>query len=673
VAVTGFEIRSRTPFADGAAFGAAGPYDRVEGLVSFAVDPSHPANRPIVDLDRAERGPDGLVHFTSDFCILQPHDPARSSGSLLYMVANRGRMGAVPLSGGAYPTQVTDRIEPGDGWLLKRGWTVAWCGWQWDVIRRPGVVGLQAPQALEDGRPIQGQVMVEFQPNEAHPDQLLAHFPLHPPPGDVNVEHQPYPAADVNDPDAIMTVREWGDGPRTVIPRQQWRFARDQAGQPVQDDTRVWIEGGFRAGLIYNVVYRTRICPVVGTGLLAMRDVVSFLRYGSAADGNPCAGQVDATFAYGASQSGRFLRTYLYHGLNQDEAGRQSLDGIHAHVGSARLGEFNQRYGQPSIHHTIGFGHRGPFAGAEQVDPVNGRDDGVLTRQRSVGCLPKVIYTNSSSEYWYSHCSLIHTDPLGDHDVEPAAEERIYLLAGTRHNAGTVPMGDQALFGGRTANGQNVVNSTALMRGKLINLERWVRAGEEPPPSAFPRLADGTAVSPSEVMAAFSNVPGAALANVERLPHLGRVDLGPDADRGIGRFPPALGERYASYVSALDADLNETAGVRMPDLTVPVGSHTGWNPRHPSTGGEGQILDTAGSTIPFPRDAAERARTGDPRPSIAERYASRDEYLARVRTEVDRLIAERHLLAEDAEAVVQLAADRYDAFTRTGAIDAVNS
>ena len=219
MAVTRLGVRARTPFDDGKPFGEAGPYDRVEGIVSFAVDPHDPVNQPIVDLDRAERGPDGLVHFESDFCLLVPRDPTRSSGRLLFHVANRGRMGAVPLSGAAYPAQVTPRIEPGDGWLLRRGWIVVWCGWQWDVIRRPGVVGLQAPQALgEDGRPIQGQVMVEFQPNAARPDQLLAHWPLHPAPGNVDVEHRPYPAADVNDPDAILTVREWAPAPARRSP-----------------------------------------------------------------------------------------------------------------------------------------------------------------------------------------------------------------------------------------------------------------------------------------------------------------------------------------------------------------------------------------------------------------------------------------------------------------------
>jgi hypothetical protein len=274
------------------------------------------------------------------------------------------------------------------------------------------------------------------------------------------------------------------------------------------------------------------------------------------------------------------------------------------------------------------------------------------------------MLTNSASEYWYSQCSLIHTDVLGDHDLEPQPEERIYLLAGTRHNAGALPLQTATLFDGRTANPLNAVNHNPLMRAKLINLERWVAADEEPPPNAFPRLSEDTAVPPSEVVAAFSNVPGVAVPNVEHLQTLGRVDLGPEAAQGIGRFPPVIGERYPSYVSALDADLNEVAGVRMPDLTVPVGSHTGWNPRHPSTGGAGQIIDTGGSTIPFAPDAATRERTRDPRPSIAERYPTREAYLARVREAADRLVEARHLLPEDVEVVMQDSADRYDAFIR---------
>lgn len=662
MAVTEIEIHSRGPFQGGAEFGPGGPYERIDGAVHFAADPRHSANRVIVDLDKAERGADGRVRFLADFCLLQPSDPARGNARLLLQVANRGRVGAVPFSGAAYPTQVDERIEAGDGFLPRRGWTILWCGWQWDVIRRPGIVGLEAPQALESGRPIQGMVRVEFQPNEPHPDQLLAHWPLHPPPGNSELAHRPYPAADVDDPTAVLTVREWGDGLRTTVPRERWRFARDVDGQPEPDDGHVWIEGGFQPGRIYEVVYRTRICPVVGTGLLAVRDAVSFVRHADAAAGNPCAGRIAHAFAHGGSQSGRFLREFLYQGLNLDEAGRRVFDGVHPHVASARLGEFNQRYGQPSIHQTIGFGHRMPFSSDEQTDPLTGQRDGLLTRQRALGGLPRVITTNTSSEYWYSQCSLIHADLAGERDLEPPPEERIYLLAGTRHNAGALPLQRETLFGGRTANALNVVNHNPLIRAMFIALERWVIADEEPPPSLFPRLADGTAVPRGDVVRSFATIPGVAVPAIERLPTLGRVDLGPEADRGIGRFPPTQGEPYPSSVSAVDADLNEVVGIRLPDLSVPVGSHTGWNPRDPSTGGEGQIIDTGGSTIPFPRDADERERTGDPRRAIAERYRDRDDYLARVRQAAERLAEQRYLLAEDVEPVVRHAAERYDAF-----------
>ncbi len=662
MAVTRLDIRSRAPYEDGVPFGETGPYERIAGVVHFAVDPAHPANGAIVDLDKAERGADGRVHFAADFCLLRPRDGSRGSGRFLFHVANRGRLGTLPFGGAPAPAVISERIDPGDGFLLRRGWTVLWCGWQWDVIRRPGYVGLEAPQALADGRPIGGPMLVQFQPNEPHPDQILAHWPLHPAPGNPDFRHRPYPAADVADPEATMTVREWADGPRTTIPRDRWRFARDEGGRPVADDTRVWLAGGFQPGRIYEVVYRTRICPVVGTGLLAMRDAVSFFRHGDAASGNPCAGRIAHTFGFGVSQSGRFLRKFLYHGLNLDEAGRPAFDGLLPHVAGARRGEFNHRYAQPSAQHARGFGQLPPFADDDQTDPLTGRTDGLLRRQRAAGGVPRIVTTNSSSEYWRSDCSLIHTDPRGERDIEPPAGSRVYLFAGTQHGPGAPPLSKETPYGARTANTMNTVNYTPLLRAALVNLERWVTAGEEPPPSAFPRLADGTAVPRGAVLDAFRDIPGVALLAVERLPTLRRIDLGPDAAGGVGRFPPVAGEPYPSYVAAVDADRNEVAGIRLPDLTVPLASHTGWNPRDPATGGEGQIVDMQGATLPFPATGEAGERTGDPRAAIAARYRDRDDYLARVRAEAERLVAGRYLLAEDVDLVVRDAGERYDAF-----------
>ena len=264
MAVERFEITSRGPFAF--------DYERIDGKLHFAVDPLHPANERIVDLDRAPRDRQGLVHFWADFVLLQPSDPSNANRRLLYYVVNRGQRVGVPFNRHAprLPTlPPTDEIDVGDGFLMKKGWTVAMCGWQWDVERQPGLMGLEPPQALgEDGQPIQGRIVVAFQPNEAHAYQRLAHWPLHPQPGRQAFLHQPYAAADVNEPTAELTVAESRSGPTTVIPRNRWRFARCEGRQPHPDDAHVWLEGGFQPGKWYQVTYTTRICPVVGTGLL---------------------------------------------------------------------------------------------------------------------------------------------------------------------------------------------------------------------------------------------------------------------------------------------------------------------------------------------------------------------------------------------------------------------
>jgi len=478
VAVTRLEIRNRTPYAGGQEFGGAGAYERIDGVVHFAADPAATANEAIVDLDRAPRNAAGLVEFEADFCILQPVDADRGSGSLLLDVLNRGGKPAVRfLNRAVLPATPSPEILPGDGFLMSRGWTIAWCGWQWDVVRSPVLLGLDAPQALDGaGNPIQGQVMVQFQPNAPLRDRLLA-----------DRIHQPYPAADMDQPDAELAVREWPLGERQVIPRQRWRFARDVDGRPESDGTRVWLDGGFEAGKVYEVIYHTGICPVVGTGLLATRDFVSYLRYGEASTGNPSAGRITRTFGFGVSQSGRFLRHFLYTGLNLDEAGRQVFDGLHVHIGGGRRGQFNQRFGQPSDASTHGLGHRFPFAADDQLDPFTGRQDGLLRRQRAKGGVPKIIATNTSAEYWRGDACLLHTHINGLADVEPGDEMRAYLFAGTQHGGGALPLNStNPLDGSRGVHSFNVVDYSPLTRAALINLERWVTANQAPPPSAHP-------------------------------------------------------------------------------------------------------------------------------------------------------------------------------------------
>jgi len=530
---------------------------------------------------------------------------------------------------------------------------MAWCGWQWDVIRSPALMGLEAPQALgEDGKPIVGWTSVEFQLNLPVPDKLLA-----------DRVHHPYTAASLDQPDATLTVRDWQGGERTTIARERWRFAHDEGGQPVPDDSHVWLEGGFEAGKVYEVVYQTNTCPVVGTGLLAVRDFTSFVRHATAEDGNPSAGRIERTYGYGVSQSGRFLRHFLYLGLNLDEAGHQVYDGLLVQVAGARRGHFNHRYAQPSNIPTPSLGLQMPFADDPQTDPVTGQHGGMLDRQRALGGVPKGVAINTSAEDWRGDSSLLHTDIAGSRDVEPAAGSRIYLMSSTQHGPGSLPL--QTLSpneGSRGVHGFNAIDYSPLIRAALVNLDRWVSDGAEPPPNAYPRIDDGTAVRQDVMLARFRTIPGATVPDPERLPTVWRADLGPDAERGVLRPPARLGQPYRNLVSQVDGDGNEMAGIRMPDVGVPVATYTGWNPRDPSTGGGGQIIPMQGSTLPFPATRQERERRNDPRLSIEERYRDREDYAARVRAAAEDLNRQGYLLDEDVDLAVELALVRYDAF-----------
>ena len=650
MAVINLEITSRIPYAAGQFFADTGAYERIDGLLHFAVEPEHEANRPIVDLDRATRDADGCVRFQADFCLLQPVDPARGSRRLLFDVLNRGRKLIPRLLNHAPPEDTPTRdIDPGDGFLFRRGWSLAWCGWQWDVIGNDALMGLEAPEALaivgDRAVPIAGQVQVTFQPNEFSHDRLLA-----------DRIHQPYPAADLNDPGATLSVADRQGGTFTAIPRDRWRFACAGPNGPEAADTHIWLDEGFAPGRVYTVVYHTRRSPVVGSGLLAMRDCVAWLRHGDAASGNPAAGRIDHTFAYGMSQSGRFLRHYLYHGLNLDEAGRRVFDGVACHVAGAQRGEFNHRYAQPSQQHTPNFGHLPPFA-----DDPSGDWPGLLDRQRLLGGMPKIITTNTSAEYWRGDGALIHIDAREPHDLTLPDNVRAYLFASTQHGPGTLPLTNHnPNDGSRGENPFNAVDYVPLMRAALANLDAWVTEGVEPPPSVVPCLGHGTAVPHEEVFATYRTLPGATIPNLDLLPHRRRLDLGPEAEQGIGRYPAPLGEPYPAFVSAVDDDGNEIGGIRTPDLTVPIATYTGWNPRHPLTGGPGQIIPMQGSTLPFARTGEERAASGDPRPAVTERYRDRADYLAQVRAAAEALVAARHMLAEDIDLAVALAAERYD-------------
>jgi hypothetical protein len=644
------EITGRGAYAQGQSFADTGPYEQLDGIAHFAVDPLLPANAGIIDLALAARDAHGRVHFSADFCLLQPVDPERGNRRAIVELPNRGRRRVVPVFNRApADAPVAREAHPGDGFLFRHGFTVVSIGWQWDVYRSDAMMGLDAPLALQDGIPLGGETMVEMRPSSRVTTYLLA-----------DRIHRPLPAADAHDAEAVLYVRDYEDGQDSVVPRGQWQFAVEEAGHRQVSPEHVTLEGGFEPGKIYQLVYRTDRAPVAGTGLLALRDVAPFLRTPGA--GNPTPGAFKAVYAWGVSQTGRMLRHFLSLGLNQTEDGTPAYDGLLPHVAGARRGAFNHRFAQPSNQTTPLWGHVFPFSDASSTDTLTGAVGGLLDSEHANGCCPKIIYTNSAAEYWRGDATLAHVDTAAKADLQEAPEVRSYLFASVQHGAGY--LGQSRYSAGVNTTSRyplNVCDYRPLLRAALINMDQWVTQGVAPPPSRHPRLGDGSAVEREQVLAFYATLPGFATPDASRLPFLRTVDLGGDESVGIGTYPAKEGAFYPALVSAIDPDGNETAGIRLPDVAVPVASNAGWNPRDPSTGAPEQIVPMNGFTLFFAATRAAREASGDPRPSIEERYGGREDYEARVRLVATQLVEDRYLLAEDIEIAVRAALERYDA------------
>ncbi len=571
-------------------------YEWVEATVAFAVDPELLANARIVDLELAPRDTDALVRFDADLKLLRPVDGG--NGKLLFVVPNRGMPTYAPWLK--------------NGFLLDRGYTIASCGWQWDVQRGPAVLGMSAPAA--DVPP--GFMRLEWRSDSAGAEHPLSftvpEIDALPAGADALFTFTDYPTVDVDDPEAVLNVRTSPDAEPTTIPRKSWRFT---------DETHLSIDGGFKAFHWYELVYRTSRAPIAGCGLLAIRDIVSHLRNG---------GGIDHAFAYGVSQAGRLLRQFLADGLNVDEAGMTVFDGVFSEFASATTGEFNHRYAQPSMAQVNGFGNMAPFAPAE-----------LLARQRQSGGVPKTIFINSATEYWVSGGALLHVDPRTGADLPEDPDVRTYLLAGTDH-FGSSKLKDSL----PTANPAHRLDVTPVNRALFVALEEWVCQGVEPPDSKVPRTSDGTAVARKEVLSVFSHTTA---PDPSALPLARHIDLGPDAERGVGRWPIRLGEPFVDLVSAVDDDGNEVAGIRLPAVAAPLATYTGWNPRRHIDELPDVLYERVGSKLAFPPG----------RPSVTERYPSREDYVAAARAAAESLVAERFLLAEELDSVVGKAAADY--------------
>ncbi len=623
--VTEFNIVAVEPFAEGYAFGSAGAYERVRGTFKGELDPADARDKVIVNIDKAPRNAAGRVEYEADFFMLRPVEGAQGNGKLIYDVTNRGRKYIHWRLMDARPKSVAQANDPrtlddaGTGLLFNMGFTFVWSGWDPDAPRGSVGMAMKPIIATDNGKPIVRVIRDELVSGTRSPARET-----------FRLTHN---AATLDQSQAKLTVRRREADARVEVPASGWAYVNDREIRLLPEGTKPV------TGSIYEFHYPAKDPRVLGIGMAATRDLISFMRYESAdakGTANPARG-IKATLAFGVSQSGRFLRDFVYQGFNQDTRGRKVLDGALSHTAGVGGVFLNAAFGQPARTNTQFEDHmmpenEFPFSTARMRDPVTGKTDGLM---RNDGFDPLWIETNTSTEYWQKGASLLVTDPLGQRDVDLPANARAYLISGTQH-------GGQAWMTstpGNCVNPRNPHSPTPALRALMIALSDWVD-GKAPPPSNTPRLRDGTLVTAQKLQ--FPAIPGVAVA------------------RKVSEFgvltdwtKPAMdmSKPYRPLVTQINADGNEIAGIQLPEVAVPLGTYTGWN-LYKAPFVEGELCDRDGTFIPFAVTRAEREARKDPRPSLEERYGSHAAYVEQFAAAAQKLVATRLLLKDDAERLI---------------------
>jgi hypothetical protein len=648
-----YTLKDRRPFAGGHEFGDVGAYELLSGDIEFLADPNASDLSTVVDLDKAARNKEGLVAYKAGFNVLKPLDIAKGNGRLFFDYGNRGNKRALQFFNDAKPSNLpVDLAHAGNGFLMRRGYALAWLGWQGELLPGEGRLVLDAPIATAGGEPIRGWVRTEYL--ATHPDTYV--FPL-----SSLVTARSYPTSNMDPSHARLTRRRYALSQRQEIPAQAWSFARLEGGIGVDSQGaeqgivpsqhHVFLHEGFQPGWIYELVYLAQDPLVLGLGHVAVRDFASFLKF----DDKDAAGQPNLlgqgalrpqkAYAWGRSQTGRCIRDFVYGGFNADAKGRRVFDGVMPHVAGGGKMWMNQRFANLTVlpgqeyenHFTPA--DRFPFSYAACTDVHSGRTDAILKRPQTD---PLVIHTDSSSEYWHRRASLVLTDTQGQ-DLPQPDNVRVYLWSSSQHFSAPGPLRPSA---GISKNYQNNVSTSFFFRALLDRLDAWATHGNPPPASRTPLRRDGTLCDFDTWKTQFPSIPGQTVPASPST--LEVVDFGPDLDHGdVHREPRVLqGKAYPIFVPAVDEDGLDIAGIKAPAVCAPLGTYVGWSMRKREFG-NGAMVGTTGSYIPLPESPEEQRATVDPRRSILSRYRSAEEYVSAIESAAAALVDEKFMLEED--------------------------
>jgi hypothetical protein len=656
--VTKFVVEQKRSFANGQSFGAAGPYERLDGTATFELDPRDTNNRVIVNIERAPRNARGMVEFTSPFFILKPVDLAKGNSKLFMTLNNRGNK--ISISRFNYTKDNNDVLkDAGDGFLLNEGFTILDVGWQGDVVAESNRMAPNLPVATQpDGSPIVGSVRVEYS-DRSIPLNGANWLTLKGTP-----RFKSYPAATTDTTKAALTVRTEVDGPRTSIPSDQWAYGECPTGKDSlkATDTAICLFEGFKADKIYELVYPAKNPMVMGLGYAIPRDVGSFLRYRTkdeAGNPNPIArSESDVGFrrfyALGVSSTGMYMRDFIYLGFNEDEQSRKVWDAVWTHIpGSHRLFA-NVEFADPNTYSREDDRQDflsttyGAMTYALTQDPITGKVDGILKRPATD---PLVIQSVTENEFWQFRASLDVADGIG-RPIPTPDNVRLYYLSNFQHSADMVDT-----FPSNSPLCRYPVNHNyggASWRAIFTAMDEWADKGLAPPASNYPRVEEGKLLTVDQARAAFPKIPGVQFPKSANT--LNVLDFGPEFSSHGGRPSPnpAKGAGYMVLVPSADADGLSTSGIRPIEVRVPLGTNMGWNIRNDATRGP-HLCGLSGSYIPFAKTRAERMAKGDPRLSLEERYKDHAGYVAAVRAATAQMMAERWLLSSDADRIVKRA------------------
>lgn len=614
--VTDFQIQeSSGPVFDGKDFGNAGAYERIDAIATFAVDPKSARAANIVDIDKAPLNADGEVEFSTEVSILRPLDAAKRSSTLLYEVPNRGRnLSFLMLNRGSSVKVPSSSEEAGDGFLMSRGLTIVWSGWQTHLADED-LLNLNLP--ILEG--VTGSSREEFIFDKA---------------AEVSSGKLTYPAADLDPAKATLTVRAKESDERQTPEGLSFKYLSPteiEITRPASAD----------AGAIYEFIYPAKDAVPAGLAFIATSDLISFLRGNPGHDAeNPLSG-IEHTIGLGISQAGRFLRDLIYQGFNADENGSRVFDGAMPHIAGSRKTFTNYSFAQPGRysrqHEDHDYpGDQFPFTYAETTDPLTGKTESILTACTASDTCPKVMQTDTSTEFWQARASLLTTSPAGE-ALDMPDNVRLYFLAGAPHfNGWSATVKEAATCQYLT----NPMSPGPVMRALLVAMERWVADETAPPASRYPSLSNGTLTTLEELK--LPKIAGAVATPV----------YNPLQVMDHSMLPPKSGDNYPVLLPVVDADGIPQGGVKMAYAQAPMGTYLGWNLRKEGFSA-GELCSLTGSFIAFP----ETASSDDSRTPLSERYASADDYLAAVKTAAEGLVKEGLMLEEDIGYVMEKAQD----------------